>query len=304
MIFEGDHGVIEALHEKKRLRATGRDHEHIKPLLIIDGGLMKGAYGVGAAIALEDAGLIDSFVNVVGISSGAPTAAYLLGKNTHEGSRVLIEDCTSKEFLNVWRFWQQVNTRYVIDILSTDPPRGIDDDAVFKSAITLHIGVADFLTGKPKLIVPQTEIELFQAIHASILMPNISTEVVTLKDIRYVDGGFTRPHIMDSALKEIAATHVLVITNQDQSVTTIPRLERLLNHTIYRWRMPGPLRFAAHERRRERMKVIAAMKQNSDVPYGLVWGDHSIGSMERNPRTVATVVERSRAWWQELLHLT
>ena len=301
MILEGDTAVIDAIKEKKRLMDAGKEHGHIKPLLIVDGGLMKGAYGVGAAVALEEAGFANVFSAAVGISSGAPTVAYLLSESTHRGSTVLIEECTSKKFLNIWRFWNQVNVEYLTAVLKGSTGKGINVEKIFSSPTELYIGVSDFKTGKPMLIRPKNGDELFSAIQASISMPNVSTNIVTFNDIRYVDGGFTRPHILRKAIDEIDATHVLILTNQNQTVTTIPRLERFLNHTLYRRRMPKALRFAAHERRRERMKAIEYMEKNHPTPYALIWGDHSIRSMERNGAKVREVVEKSRLWWHELL---
>jgi len=94
---------------------------------------------------------------------------------------------------------------------------------------------------------------------------------------------------------------VLVITNQDKTMTPIPFLERFFNHTLYRWRMPKALRFAAHERRKERMKAIAYMEEHYDIPYALVWGDHSIKSAERNLTKIQSVIDKSRRWWLDLL---
>lgn len=301
MIFEGYTSVIVAIKEKKRLMDAGEEHGHIKPLLIIDGGLMKGAYGVGAVIALEDAGLANIFTNVVGVSSGAPSAAYLLAGETRKGISIISEECCSRRLINMWRIWNQVDTEYFMKVLRGSTDKGIDTEKVFASSTHIHIGVANFKTGTPELLHPKTEEDLFKSLHASILMPNVSTAKVKFNDIRYVDGGFTRPHIMRKALDEIEATHVLVITNQDETVSTIPMFERILNHTLYRRRMPKALRFAAHERRRERMKVVEEMKKNHSQPYALVWGDHSIRSMERRSEKVKEVVEKSRLWWKELL---
>ena len=86
MIFEGDSSVIEAIKEKKRLRDSGQPHAHIKPMLFIDGGLMKGAYGVGAGLAMEELGYFDVFTSAVGVSSGAPSAAYFIAGDTKRGA--------------------------------------------------------------------------------------------------------------------------------------------------------------------------------------------------------------------------
>lgn len=301
MIFEGDISVIDAIKEKKRLRDAGAPHGHIKPLLVIDGGLMKGAYGVGAGLALEEGGYSDVFSSVVGISSGAPSAAYLVAGEVHIGAGLVWDECCSKAFINKWRVWNQVSTTHFIEAVRGSTGKGLDTQKALAAPADLYIGVSNFSTGEPWLIQPKNGEELFQAMQASILMPNVSTDIVTIDDIRYVDGGFTRPHILKRAVDEIAATHVLVITNQDHTVTTIPRLERFLNHTLFRWRMPKALRFAAHERRKERMKAIEYMKEHYEKPYALVWGDHSIRSVEQNPHKVRSVIERSRKWWHELL---
>ena len=110
MIFEGDNSVIEAIKEKKRLMKAGEAHEHIKPLLFYDGGLMKGAYGVGAGLAMEELGLNHAFTSVVGVSSGAPSAAYFISGDTKRGASLVWEECCSRRFINVWRFWNQVDT--------------------------------------------------------------------------------------------------------------------------------------------------------------------------------------------------
>jgi len=301
MILEGDRSVIDAIKEKKRLMDAGEEHGHIRPMLFIDGGLIKAVYGIGAGLALEELGYNDVFTSMVGVSSGAVSVAYFASKDTKVGGSLAWDECSSRKFINMWRFWNQVNTFYISGVLRGVTGKGVDAKKVFDSPADIYIGVADFNTGIPKLLKPTTSEELLTSIQASILMPNVSTDVVTFDDIRYVDGGFTRPHILRKAIDEIEATHVLVLTNQDQTVTSIPLLERFLNHTLFRWRMPKALRFAAHERRRERYKAIEYMEKHYHVPYALVWGDHSIRSMERDSDKIKAVVEKSRDWWQKLL---
>ncbi len=307
MIFEGDRGVIAAIQEKKQLMEAGESHDHIRPVLFIDGGLMKGSYGVGACLALEELGYTRVFDNVVGVSSGAPSAAYFISGDTSAGSSLLWEECCSRAFMNTWRFWNQVDTDYLISAIKQPGPKGLSVDTVLSARSKLYIGVADFTDGTPKLFQPTSAMDLYASIQASILMPNVSNDIVHIDDIRYVDGGFTRPHMLQLALDEIKATHYLIITNQDHINTLVPPLplvERFLNHTVFRWRMPKALRFAAHERWKERMKVVQHMRDTKCVPAALVWGDRSIRSMERDPKKVRHVVERSREWWHKLLQDT
>ena len=201
----------------------------------------------------------------------------------------------------MWRFWNQVNTHYLMDAMRGANGKGIDTEKALASPADLYIGVADFATGKPHLLKPETGEELLTAIQASILMPNVTSDIVTFRDIRYADGGFTSPHVLSVALDEIEATHILILANQEKEVTTIPFLERFFNHTLFRMRMPGPLRFAAHERRKERIKAIEKMKKRRDISYALVWGDRSVRSMERDPMIVKDAIVRSKAWAHKLL---
>ncbi|MCB9815715.1 patatin-like phospholipase family protein [Candidatus Nomurabacteria bacterium] len=301
MIFEGEHSVIEAIKEKKRLKDEGLEHDHIKPMLFIDGGLMKGAYGVGAGLALEELGYGDIFTSLVGVSSGAPSAAYFVSKETRVGASLMWEECCSRKFINVWRIWNQVDTFFLSAVLRGVTGKGINTQKVFSSPTEVYIAVANFETGEPELLKPKNDEELFTAIQASILMPNVSSDKVKFNDIRYVDGGFTRPHSLMKAIDVIDATHILFITNQDKTITTLPKLERFLNHTIFRHRMPKLLRFAAHERKRERIKAIEYMDKHHPIPHALIWGDHSIRSMERDKVKVTEAIEKSRQWWLKLM---
>ena len=304
MIFEGDKNVIDAIKEKKRLIGGGELHGHIKPLLLIDGGLMKGVYGVGGALALEELGLADSFDDVVGISSGAPTAAYFVSGAVKSGSSVIWKYCCNRKFLNMWRFWNQVDTDYFISAIRDSNDYALSTEEILNARSKLHIGVADFETGKPELFAPTNETDVFNTIQASILMPNVSNDIVHINAIRYVDGGFTNPHILMKVLEKIEATHILMITNQDhvdQLVPDLPFAERFLNHTLFRRRMPKLLRFAAHERWRTRLEAIDYLRENSSISCAMVWGDRSIKSMERDATKVQEVIEASRLWWHKLL---
>jgi predicted patatin/cPLA2 family phospholipase len=304
MILEGDSSVIQAIQEKKRLMDAGQPSDHIKPVLMIDGGLMKGTYGVGAGQALEELGYTDVFDSIVGVSSGAPSAAYFVSGAITRAASLIWEECCDRRFLNMWRFWNQVNTDYFIKALQTTKGKQLDAEKVLSARTKLYIGVADFTTGEPLLYKPTTPAELFTAIQASILMPNVSSDIVHINDIRYVDGGFTKPHVLELVFNQIEATHFLIITNQDHIgdvVPHLPFLERFLNHTLFRWRMPKALRFAAHERWKERMKAIQRMQEKDEIPIALIWGDRSITSMERDPEIAKAVIEKSRLWWKNLL---
>ena len=300
MIFDGDHSVIAALREKKRLRETSQPHEHIRPLLIQGGGLMRGVYGVGAVLALEERGFTNAFSTMVGISSGAPIVAHFAAGTAKEGVQILLEDCTDPKFVNPWRFWNQVDTNHFMDVVRNDPRKKIDVAKVFANPAEVFFGVAEYKTALPKLIKPHNEEHFFKSMHASINMQNVSSYKVIIDGVQYADGGFSSPHVIGKAIEEVKPTHVLVVTNNDRDFTPIFRKERLLNRTIFRLRLNGVLAQAINSRREARDTAIADAIEGG-IPTAVVWGDGSISGMEKNPAKIAATVEASRVWWHGFL---
>lgn len=299
MIFEGSHTVIQAMKEKKRLMDSGEPHEHIRILCIQGGGLMRGAYGLGAALALEEMGHINSFTSLVGISSGAPIAAHFAAGTIKQGKALILEDCRDKKFVNPWRFWSQVNTRHFIDVVRSDEKKKIDVEKVFKNPAQLYFGVAEYKTALPKILLPKDSDHFFECMHASINMQNVSPYKVIIDGVHYADGGFANPHVIDEAMKELDPTHVLIITNNDRDFAPISAMERFLNRTIFRLRLNGILAQAINTRREARdLAISKALK--SDVAVAVVWGDGSIGGMEKNAEKIALALEASRIWWHGL----
>ena len=300
MICEGDGSVLTAIKEKKYLMETKQVHDHIQPLVIFGGGLMKGAYGVGAALALDEMGFSECFSSIVGISSGAPIAGHFLAGSIQSGVRVVTEECCSSRFSNAWRFWNQVDTKYFMDIMENDAHKKIDVDKVLKKPTKLFFGVSEYKTGLPKLLKPDSKELFFKSMHASLTMQNVSTHRTYIDGVHYADGGFTKPHVVSIVLGEIQATHMLFITNNDKDVGSISRTEKIINRTIFRLRLNGAFVSAINARKVERDKAIANSFA-SDTPMMVVWGDGSVGSLERDPRTIASSIEASRTWWRGLL---
>jgi predicted patatin/cPLA2 family phospholipase len=297
MILEGDLSVVAAIKEKKRLMDAGEPHDHLKIMMICDGGLIKGAYSVGVGLALEELGYTNVFTDVVGVSSGAPSVAYYLGGNIYQGGTLIYDECCSKRFLSRWRFWAPVDTNYIIDVLRGVTNKPLRVDRIFSAHSRLHIGVSDFFTAKPKLIQPTTESELLESIQASILLPSVARGKVFIKGKRYFDGGVAYPHIINEAIEKIDFTHALVLTSQNYREETVPWFESFICATIFRHRISQRGLFAFNNRRRARREALERLVRNDKTQSLVVWGDGSIGGVERNSAKVQGVVERSRKWW-------
>lgn len=301
MILEGDTSVITAIKLKKRLMDLGEPHDHLKILCICDGGLMKGAYSVGVGLALEELGYTNVFTDFVGVSSGAVSSAYYLGGNTHEGGKLIYEECCSRRFLNPWHFWAPADIQYIVDVMKGLTGKAVRFNKVFTSPTKLHIGVSDFKTARPKLITPQNTEELLDSIRASILLPSVARGYAYLNGRRYFDGGVAYPHIIDEAVSTIEFTHVLILTSQNYKEENVSRFETFVCSTIFRQRMSKMGLLAFINRRKARREALDKLMSRNDVSSLLVWGDGTISGTERDGSKVKAVVELSKKWWLEVM---
>lgn len=301
MLLEGDIHVLSILKEKKRLMDAGEASDHIRPLLVIDGGLMKGVYGVGAALALAEAGYVDVFQAFGGVSSGAATIAYLLSGNEEDGKRVVYEDCCSREFVNFKRFWNILNPAAFEAAVRGETNKGLNIDTLLARPKNWYIGLSEHKTGKPVLFQPETAEEIFLSLRAAISMPGSTRLKTYVRGVRYSDGASTFPLAVEKMIYEIPATHVLYITNQDKHTKYIPPLENFINNTVFRHRMPRPLRVAASMRWESRHALVQKIEEQPPKPVLISWGDGSIQSFEQNPEKLKAIIERSQRWWQRVL---
>jgi predicted patatin/cPLA2 family phospholipase len=302
MIFEGSHKVIQAIQEKKRLMDAGQPHDHIRPLLYQGGGLMCGAYGVGAALALEDLGYQDCFDYLVGVSSGALITAHFASGTTNQGQRLLPEDCCDSDFINPFRFWNQVDTKKLIQLLKTHPEKGVSPERILAHRSQVYFGVTDYVSAKPRLLEAKKGDYLFQSIHASINMQNVSPYKIVIDGTHYTDGGFASPHVIAHAVTELQPTHALIITNNNREFKKISRFERFLNNFVFRLRLNGILARAINGRGIARDEAIARIMEG-EAEVAVVWGDGSIGSTTRDSQKITSVVHASRTWWHGLFSL-
>lgn len=301
MLLEGDISVLEVLKEKRRLQAAGEPSEHIRPLLIIDGGLMKGAYGAGAAMAIHERGYTDVFTHYAGVSSGAVTVTYLLSGNLTAGKELVLKECCSREFVNLRRFWNIMDPRVLERVLTDETGRGLNTPAVLARSEQMYIGLAEHATGRPVLFQPQTAEELVASVRASISLPGGTSVKTYIRGTRYTDGASTFPLAIERMMYDIDATHILYLTNQDKHTKKIPIIERFMNNTLFRWRMPKALRTIAGLRWELRHTLVQRVEREKPKPILISWGDGSIASLEQDPTRVDAVIERSRAWWNDLL---
>ncbi len=300
MLFEGDRTVIDLM----RARREGRGDE-ARLMLFITGGLMKGAYGAGAVIALEEAGYTDVFDHVVGVSCGAPIGAYFLAEDTRHGASIFCEECTTRAFISPWRFGKIVDDVYLDSVFRGATGKRIDAMKVLGHRSTFHVALTDSGSAHSLLVQPRTEEELFKTIQSSVHVPGVCGSPLLYEGVSYVDGSFGTPYALLRAVEALAPTHLLVIANQEKVDQNHPAtlLERMLYRTIYRSMVSPSLYRSAVWRRIARGEAIGRLVANKRdrMEVAAVWGDGSASSFERSAHKMERAIERSRAWWRELI---
>ncbi len=205
--------VIDNL-KRKRDRLPG--HEDIRPLLLILPGGMRGAAGAGAILALHQAGLSDVFETVVGISTGAPTAAYFLSGYTQalQGASLYYQDLATTEFINLRRVKNIMRLELLLEVMASGQ-KAIDQVAIQSAPADFYMGMTT-VRGEQKFINAKTaRPSLLSAIHASMAMPGTGGQPVIVNGEAYVDGGLY-PFPLHSIIRQFAPTDVLVIPNFPQ----------------------------------------------------------------------------------------
>lgn len=202
--------------------------------LAIEGGGNRAAYSAGMALALDEAGLTDSFDDVYGTSGGALNAAWLL---TGEAQR----------WMRSWA-WPEVAAAGVTDprrVLRGGPLIDLgrlvhhvyeaitpmDFEAILANPIVFHPMATDARSGEGVDLAPYVtdRRSLQTALRATSCLPLLAGRPVRLGGRTFVDGGLTEGVPFRRALAD-GATHALVLRTRrsDQSAAPPSRLERVL----------------------------------------------------------------------------
>ncbi len=301
MILEGDHSVIDAIKEKKRLMDAGEEHGHINIMVIAGGGSLKAAYSGGVFLALAELGYEDCFHTVVGSSSGTITAAYFLSGNALQVESLFREVACSKNFLNLKRPFNVLNTKYLRSVLEDSSDSGLNIDRILNHSTEFKIALSNFESAEPYLLVPKTAEEIYEGLRATISMPGAVCDPVFLRGIRYVDGESAVPYNRKNIYSQKGITHILDLTNQEKTDTKRSLLEVFLYYTIYFWVTNKKIREASYSRIVRRSDFFKKVIHNQPLPICVVWGSNSVGSFEANPKKLKAAVDQARSYWHQIL---
>ncbi len=218
MFFEGcPEKVLRALIEKKHLLDKGMDSDHIRPLLIVLSGIMRGADGGGRTTALEELGLIDSFDNMLGISTGAGIIAYAASHQSELGTSIYHEECVHLPLVSVMRAIKGghlADIHHMANILRYGK-KSINQKKLKNSRVNTIAVITCKKTGERKLLNLKEFNDVVDGIEASFAIVGASNHI-EINGVEYIDGGLSMPFPQKDVIEKINPTHILIVANKTE----------------------------------------------------------------------------------------
>lgn len=178
---------------------------------MIEGGGLRGAFSAGVTAELAAAG-VPAFDDIVAVSSGAPTAAYL-ATGQPEDALAIWRDYTHGSQLIAVRNLSRGRPLMDIDRLIGVFERVVPLDAprLASSPSRLWVGVTDCRTGEGRPIVA-TPHNVFELLRATMALPVANGRVIDLDGTPAIDGGVVAPIPLEHALGLGRDRTLLVLT--------------------------------------------------------------------------------------------
>lgn len=289
MFYTGTMGVLSrALYKRDLLAMNDPRASDIRLLLLILGGTMRGAYGGGQVCALEAWGLSEVFDNVVGISTGAPTAAFFLALQAVLGTSIYHEECTTPRFMSLR--WPPVNADYLAQLFRGEVgAKRLDQEAIYASRSNFFIAATCAMTGKGILLdAKAAKPDIVQAIRASIAIPRFSGGPVAVGEEVCLDGAGAFAFPLREMMERFQPTDVLVLANAPLPSDNLlmRRIKHALDQTRYSLATvgyPAPVRKTFIASKGRLLEEAAWFDEHRPPGVGIIWTDGSVGSFERNP---------------------
>ena len=213
MELRTDSRVVKNLLRKRDLLLQ-RDpaHEQIRTALVILGGGMRGASGGGIGIAFHALGLGDVFDVVVGVSTGAPVAAYFLAgpKQMALGASIYYQDLPPR-FIRYCRR-PIVDIDFLESVFRTGSKK-LDVGSIRKHRSKFYVAVTKTSSGEGVLLNAKRISDLVTVIKASTALPGLYGRSVSVNDELFIDGGVGNPFPAREVVERFRPTDLLVIAN-------------------------------------------------------------------------------------------
>lgn len=309
MKFEGDRDVLRNLFRKRDYLAIGDGrHAQYRTLILVLSGALRGVYGGGQVIALEEAGLRQVFDVAVGISTGAPTLAYFLAGQSRMGATIYHDECTSTHFISRARLLRGVVTReYAVDVdylervfTGAVSSKKLEIETLMRARTKYYIGATDGETGQARLFHPDSASSIVDAMKASLALPGLGHGNVQIEGRRYLDGALALPFPAEKVIKRFRPTDLLVLANRSAEYTE--RSVGFLSDMIFLRKYPDAVRKTLKDREAVFARELSFLRGQQESRVAILWGDQSVRTFESNKKKLVHAKEKAIRHLKELLH--
>jgi len=277
-------------------------------MLVILGGGLKGPYSAAQVLGLHAAGVPpETFTDIIGISTGAPVASYYMAgpEQTAIGTSIYYEECTTKEFINLPRFWKVMDVaRLTMDWMAKGPKK-LDQEAVRNCGANLWYGVTRAIKRgeQPKeefINAKEAKPGMLQAMRASASVPLVAGAVPPVNGIAYNDGAFD-PLAIEEMINQFHPDTILILPNTpfDRLDTfQLSKTERYIGELANGLGAAGSLVSLAQLEKfmqiKEQMrKSIETIQKENNVNIGFLWpSDTGLDALKQNPLDMKEAVYR------------
>ena len=202
--------VIDALIARK----NGPSNDKRKIALVLEGGALRGVYSCGVVEALANLGFKDCFDVLLGTSAGALNCLYLLGNEMDVAQSIYYENAIDKRCLNLWKFPEILNVRWMISEFILKKKR-FNDQVVYNSSTEILISTTNANSGEThwfsSLHSPREDFE--KSILATAYTPIVCSQKENIGGELYNDG-YVRAAIPVKKAIELGCTDIVVVPTQ------------------------------------------------------------------------------------------
>ena len=178
---------------------------------MIEGGGLRGAFSAGVTAELAATG-VPAFDDIVAVSSGAPTAAYLATGQPEDGIRIWREYTHGRQLIamrNLLRGRPLLDIDRLVGVFERVVP--LDTPMLARSSTRLWMGVTDCRTGDCRPIVA-TPNNVFDLLRATMALPVANGRIIHVEGSPAIDGGVVAPIPLGHALGLGRDRTLLVLT--------------------------------------------------------------------------------------------
>jgi len=276
--------ALRFLRKRDLLRAENPAHEHIRTLLMISGGGMRGVYGAGVCIALHHLELSDCFDTVIGVSTGAAIGGYFLTGKAYAacGTTIYYEECLGG-FIKRTIPIPTVDIDFLESVFRNGAKK-LDLTALAESRSKFLVGVTHYDTGSGELVDAKcAQPDPIAAIKASLALTFAYRNAVYVNETPYTDGGMSEPLPLEEAVRQCTPTDILVVSNYSEEESRAMGeswKEKVLDMVLSR-RMPSQLKtpFATRD---TRWKESLAYAENPPCMTKIFYGPRGVHILTRN----------------------